>query len=308
MTSQDPAGLFSPLQIGSVTLPNRIVVSPMCEYSCEDGFANDWHLVHLGSRAVGGAGLVFTEATAVAAGRPHQPAGSRHLEGRAHRAAGSHHRVPPRAGRARRNPARPRRPQGQHVSPMERRRRHRARRGRLDQRRRAQRRFPSPPNYPQPHELDQAGIAAVARRFRAAARPRRSRRLRRGRDPLRARLPAARVSLAAQQPAHRRIRRQLREPRPPAARSRRRRSARCGRASARSSSASPPPTGPRAAGTSSSPSAWPALLRERGVDLMDFSSGGNVAGAADSRRSGLPDAVCRSDPREAGIAHRRRRA
>jgi len=66
MTTQIPAHLFSPLQIGSLTLSNRIVVSPMCEYSCEDGFANDWHLVHLGSRAVGGAGLVFTEATAVA--------------------------------------------------------------------------------------------------------------------------------------------------------------------------------------------------------------------------------------------------
>ncbi len=48
-----------------VTLRNRIVVSPMCEYSSEDGFANQWHVVHLGSRAVGGAGLVFTEATAV---------------------------------------------------------------------------------------------------------------------------------------------------------------------------------------------------------------------------------------------------
>jgi 2,4-dienoyl-CoA reductase-like NADH-dependent reductase (Old Yellow Enzyme family) len=48
-----------------VTLPNRIVVSPMCQYSCTDGFANEWHLVHLGSRAVGGAGLVMTEAAAV---------------------------------------------------------------------------------------------------------------------------------------------------------------------------------------------------------------------------------------------------
>src|SRR5262249_20096265 len=44
---------------------NRIVVSPMCQYSSTDGFANEWHLVHLGTRAVGGAGLVFTEATAV---------------------------------------------------------------------------------------------------------------------------------------------------------------------------------------------------------------------------------------------------
>ncbi|HTX40234.1 MAG TPA: NADH:flavin oxidoreductase/NADH oxidase [Acidobacteriaceae bacterium] len=67
MTPQDPAQLFSPLAIGSITLRNRIVVSPMCEYSCVDGFATDWHLVHLGSRAVGGAGLVFTEATAVVA-------------------------------------------------------------------------------------------------------------------------------------------------------------------------------------------------------------------------------------------------
>ena len=57
--------LFSPLRIGTVTLANRIVVSPMCEYSSVDGGASDWHLVHLGSRAVGGAGLVFTEATAV---------------------------------------------------------------------------------------------------------------------------------------------------------------------------------------------------------------------------------------------------
>lgn len=60
------ADLFSSLQIRDVILNNRLVVSPMCQYSSEDGFANDWHLVHLGSRAVGGAGLVFTEAAAVA--------------------------------------------------------------------------------------------------------------------------------------------------------------------------------------------------------------------------------------------------
>ena len=59
--------LFDPLVIRSVTFPNRVFVSPMCEYSSADGFASDWHLVHLGSRAVGGAGLVFTEATAVTA-------------------------------------------------------------------------------------------------------------------------------------------------------------------------------------------------------------------------------------------------
>lgn len=57
--------LFSPLQIKSITLKNRIVISPMCQYSAQDGFANDWHLVHLGSRATGGAGLIIQEATAV---------------------------------------------------------------------------------------------------------------------------------------------------------------------------------------------------------------------------------------------------
>ncbi|HSU32055.1 MAG TPA: NADPH dehydrogenase NamA [Bryobacteraceae bacterium] len=59
------ARLFEPLQIRDVLLQNRAVVSPMCQYSAEGGFANDWHLVHLGSRAVGGAGLVIVEATAV---------------------------------------------------------------------------------------------------------------------------------------------------------------------------------------------------------------------------------------------------
>lgn len=57
--------LFSPLTLRGVTLPNRIAVSPMCQYSAQDGFVNDWHLVHLGSRAVGGAGLVIFEAMAV---------------------------------------------------------------------------------------------------------------------------------------------------------------------------------------------------------------------------------------------------
>src|SRR5437762_11641264 len=57
--------LFEPLRLRGLTLRNRIVVSPMCQYSSEDGFASDWHLVHLGSRAVGGAAVVFVEATAV---------------------------------------------------------------------------------------------------------------------------------------------------------------------------------------------------------------------------------------------------
>jgi len=57
--------LFSPLRLREIELRNRIVVSPMCEYSAKDGHPQAWHLVHLGSRAIGGAGLVFTEASAV---------------------------------------------------------------------------------------------------------------------------------------------------------------------------------------------------------------------------------------------------
>ena len=57
--------LFNPLAIRDITFANRVFVSPMCQYSSSDGYANDWHFVHLGSRAVGGAGLVLTEATAV---------------------------------------------------------------------------------------------------------------------------------------------------------------------------------------------------------------------------------------------------
>lgn len=60
-----PANLFEPWVLGGVTLRNRIGVSPMCQYSSDDGLASDWHLVHLGARAAGGAALVIAEATAV---------------------------------------------------------------------------------------------------------------------------------------------------------------------------------------------------------------------------------------------------
>src|SRR5882724_13081006 len=63
--TENAMSLFTPLPVRGITFRNRIAVSPMCQYSSADGFASDWHLVHLGSRAVGGAGLVFTEATAV---------------------------------------------------------------------------------------------------------------------------------------------------------------------------------------------------------------------------------------------------
>jgi 2,4-dienoyl-CoA reductase-like NADH-dependent reductase (Old Yellow Enzyme family) len=57
--------LFEPIALRGVTARNRIVVSPMCQYSAEDGHVTDWHLVHLGKFAQGGAGVVFVEATAV---------------------------------------------------------------------------------------------------------------------------------------------------------------------------------------------------------------------------------------------------
>src|SRR6266567_5220561 len=60
-----PSALFSPIKLADLTLPNRIVVSPMCQYSADDGTANDWHLAHLGMLANSGAGLVIVEATHV---------------------------------------------------------------------------------------------------------------------------------------------------------------------------------------------------------------------------------------------------
>jgi 2,4-dienoyl-CoA reductase-like NADH-dependent reductase (Old Yellow Enzyme family) len=83
VSNLQPVHLFSPLQLREVQFRNRIVVSPMCQYSSTDGYANDWHLVHLGSRAVGGAALVFTEAAAVSGGA-NQPGRSRDLVRRAH--------------------------------------------------------------------------------------------------------------------------------------------------------------------------------------------------------------------------------
>ncbi|MGJ7519499.1 NADH:flavin oxidoreductase/NADH oxidase [Variovorax sp. LT1P1] len=61
------SSLFSPLQVGALTLPNRIVIAPMCQYSADDGCMNDWHLIHLGQLALSGAGLLIIEATAVEA-------------------------------------------------------------------------------------------------------------------------------------------------------------------------------------------------------------------------------------------------
>ena len=60
-----PPKLFTPIQLGGVTLPNRICASPMCQYSADDGTLSDWHFIHLGSLACSGAGLLMVEATGV---------------------------------------------------------------------------------------------------------------------------------------------------------------------------------------------------------------------------------------------------
>ena len=70
------ASLFDEFRLKDVVLRNRVAVSPMCQYSSENGFPNDWHFVHLGSRAVGGAGMVMVEATAVTAEGRISPADS----------------------------------------------------------------------------------------------------------------------------------------------------------------------------------------------------------------------------------------
>ena len=168
MTSQNPAHLFSPLQIGSVTLPNRIVVSPMCEYSCEDGFANDWHLVHLGSRAVGGAGLVFTEATAVTPEGRISPQDlglwkDEHIAPLARIVAflhsqGAHAGI--QLAHAGRKASTYRSWSGEGLITPE--------NGGWSNVL-APSAIPFAPNYPQPHQLDHAGIAAIAAAFRAAA-------------------------------------------------------------------------------------------------------------------------------------------
>jgi anthraniloyl-CoA monooxygenase len=62
-----PPPMFTPFKLRDLVLSNRVVVSPMCQYSAADGLPNDWHLVHLGSRAVGGAGLIITEMTDISA-------------------------------------------------------------------------------------------------------------------------------------------------------------------------------------------------------------------------------------------------
>ena len=200
--------LFSPYQLRSVTFPNRIGVSPMCQYSSHDGFASDWHLVHLGSRAQGGAGLVILEASAVTPeGRissgdlgiwkdEHIPA----LE----RIATFIHTQGARAGIQLAHAGR----KGSMTPPFTGERLSHRRRGRLDSRRSQRHRLFAPIRRPRRSrsagELTTSSQPSV--RLPSAAL---HRRLRPGRNSRRPRLPAPRVLLSALQPAHRHLRRQF---------------------------------------------------------------------------------------------------
>ena len=105
--------LLSPLTIRGVTFRNRIVMSPMCQYCAREGLADDWHLVHLGSRAVGGVALVMVEATAVTRDGRISPGDMGIWGDQPRRAAGPHRPVRPLPGGGRRHPTGPRRAQGQ---------------------------------------------------------------------------------------------------------------------------------------------------------------------------------------------------
>lgn len=299
MTTRNPAHLFSPLQIGSLVLSNRIVVSPMCEYSSEDGFAHDWHLVHLGSRAVGGAGLIFTEAAAVTAeGRispqdlgiwkdEHIAALSRitaflHSQG-AHAGIQLAH-----AGR-KASTWRPWSGEGVVtpeaggwsgvVAPSA---------------------VPFAANYPQPHELDEAGIGAISRAFREAA----------------ARADRAGFDVVEIHAAHGYLLHEFLSPI-----SNRRHDGYGGSfenrvrllletvVSVREVWLRERPLFVRISATDWTENGWDlpqsvrlaALLRDRGVDLIDVSSGGNVAAAAIPVGPGYQTPFSEAIRRETGI-------
>ena len=116
-----PNRLFSPLTLRTVEFRNHIFVSPMCQYSAVDGVANDWHLVHLGSRATGGAGLVMVEATAVTPAGRITPADLGLWNDAQGDAVGQTGHADLFAGRRPRYPAGPCGPQGVHQTSLARR-------------------------------------------------------------------------------------------------------------------------------------------------------------------------------------------
>ena len=193
--------LFTPYRLRGVTLRNRIAVSPMSQYSSEDGFAGEWHLVHLGSRAVGGAGLVLTEAAAVEPDGRISPQDLGAVEGRS---TSSRWRASTRfmneQGARGGHPAGACGAQGLDDTAVG---------GRGPRRTRSgwrggpwrQARLPFASGYPEPEALDEAGIASGGPVLRRGHRASEGRGVPGGGAPRRAWLPAARVPLAADEPA-----------------------------------------------------------------------------------------------------------
>ena len=292
--------LFDPLRLRDLTLASRVLVSPMCQYSSVDGFANDWHFVHLGTRAVGGAALVFTEATAVTAEGRISPDDlgiwrDAHVEP-LERIVGFLHGQGAAAGMQLAHAGR----KASASAPWKGGRALGAGRGRLasgrTHRRSVLRRLS---RSARARALGAAGDRRGVCR-RGPPRPRRG--LRRRRDPRGARLPCPRVPVAAQQHADRRVRRVVRQPRPPLPRGRRRGAPGVARAAAASSFASRRPTGRPAAGTSSSRWRWPVCC------AIAVSTWSTVRAAATSLRRGFRSgpgyqaAFAERIRREAGVA------
>ena len=246
------ATLFTAIKLGPVELSNRIVVSPMCQYSADDGTATDWHLGHLGMLANSGAGLLIVEATHVERRRPHHPRLHGSLFGRQRGGAGARRRaLPARRHRQARHPDRACRPQGLGAAAVGGRRRAAARPGPVADDRPVA--ATVRPELARPARRDLGGHRAGARSLRQFREALGADRLRRHRAALRARL-SARIRSCRRCPttAPTGTAARWRTACASAARSRRRCGRRCRRA-LRSAPASPAATG----ATTGSPSTTP---------------------------------------------------
>ena len=203
--------MLTPFTLRGVTLPNRIVVSPMAQYSCVDGMPGDYHLVHLGARAMGGAGMVVAEMTCPTPDARITPALPGPVERGAARRLEAHRRLRPR----------------QHDAKIAMQLGHAGAKGSTrvpwegEDQPLADGNWPLVSASPQQYldgvsdwsqAMTRADMDRVTRRLRPLDAPRRRGRLRLARAALRARLPALVVHLAAHQPAHRRVRRLARQP------------------------------------------------------------------------------------------------
>ena len=296
--------LFSPFKLADVELPNRIVVSPMCQYSADDGCANDWHLGHLGMLANCGAGLVIVEATHVERhGRiTHGCTGLYSDDNEAAMARVIAHcrrigtaKLGIQIAHAGRKASAQRPWEGGGALKPE-------RRSVADHRAVGDRR--SAPTGTSPREATHDDIARVREAFVELGEARGAHRLRRHRAALRARLSRALVPVADLQQAHRRVRRLAREPHALRPRDRARGARGGAEAPSRSACASPAATG---ATTGSPPTTrWPMPRRSRpdGLDYIDVSSGGVTADTRNPTTPGYNVPIAERVKREAGIATR----